>query len=137
VHEAELKGAFYGAATGEDPVFHQPYLDVDLNWVPTHGERTPLFPGLELIHLPGHTAGLQGLLVRLDDSDPLLFVSDQLIFAEHGQGTPQGWLVRDDAAWNASTRTIHRIVASTGARIVYGHDPGNFERFPTSPQLIR
>lgn len=137
VHETELKNAFYGAASGDDPLFDQPYLDVGLNWVPVSGERTTLFPGLELIHLPGHTTGLLGLLVHLDHSDPLLFVSDQLIFEDHFSGRPQGWLIRDDAGWHTSLRTIKRIVAETSARIVYGHDPKNFDRFPPSPNVLR
>jgi glyoxylase-like metal-dependent hydrolase (beta-lactamase superfamily II) len=73
-------------------------------------------PGLELIHLPGHTPGLQGLLVDLDETGPILLVSDQLIFEEHlTERRPQGWLLRNDEDWHRSVRTIQRIVANTSA----------------------
>lgn len=130
VHEEELKHAFYGIATGEDDSYDWPYLDVRHNWQPVTGARTELFAGIELIHLPGHTPGLIGALIELDESDPLLFVSDQLIFEEHLAGRVQGTLNRDDRAWHASLREVQRLVRTRRARVVFGHDPVNAERFP-------
>ena len=130
VHEEELKNAFYGVATGEDTSFDHPYLDTHLDWRPVSGSHVELFPGITLIHLPGHTPGLVGALVELDASAPLLFVSDQLIFEDHLEGRVQGALNRDARAWQASLREVRRIQRIHGARIVFGHDPRNAERFP-------
>lgn len=137
VHELELKHAFYATATGEDLSFDFPYLDVRLNWVPIHGERTRLFPGVELIHLPGHTPGLQGALVDLEDSGPVLFASDHLIFREHLEGREQGWVADSHSDWHRSLRTVQRLIAETGAQVAFGHDPAVYETFAPSPAVHR
>lgn len=136
VHEAELSHAFVGVATGDDTAFDHSYLDVHLNWVPISGAETELFAGITLVHLPGHTPGLQGALIDLKHSDPLLFVSDQLIFEEHLHERVQGSLNRDDQAWHESRRRVQRLIAAKRARVVFGHDPRNASRLPISPAVI-
>lgn len=76
-HKLELESAFYSCATKADAAVYMPhYLDLSLNWK-TFDERTVDFaPGLTLHHLPGHTAGLCGLQVNLQDSGTYFFLSD-------------------------------------------------------------
>jgi glyoxylase-like metal-dependent hydrolase (beta-lactamase superfamily II) len=135
-HEHEIKHAFYAAATNEDFGYSTDWLDVGLNWEPISEGHVELFGGLELLHTPGHTPGLMGLLLELDNTGPLYFASDQLIFEEHLDGQPLGWTMRDDHAWHDSRRRIKRFTRSREARIVFGHDPVNFERFPPSPHVF-
>lgn len=99
-------------ATGEDTGFDHDYLDVHFNWVAVSGPSTQLVPGIELIHLPGHTLGLQGALVELDESDPLLFVSDQLIFEDNLEHQGPGFANRDDHLWHESRRRVENIVTN-------------------------
>jgi glyoxylase-like metal-dependent hydrolase (beta-lactamase superfamily II) len=137
VQAEELKYAYFAVATGDDLGNYLPhYLDFGLNWHPISERQTELFPGLELYHTPGHSPGLQGLLVELENTGPLYFAGDQLIFAEHLAGQPQGWTSRDDIAWHDSRRRISRLVAAREAQIIFGHDPINFERFAPSPNVL-
>lgn len=76
-HKIELEHAFYSCATKADAAVYMPhYLDLSLNWK-TFDDRTVDFaPGITLHHLPGHTAGLCGLQINLQDSGTSFFISD-------------------------------------------------------------
>ncbi|MFT4044968.1 MAG: N-acyl homoserine lactonase family protein [Gordonia sp. (in: high G+C Gram-positive bacteria)] len=135
VHEEELKNAFFVEATGQDSGFTPHCLDISFNWQPIGEAHVELFRGIELLHTPGHTPGLMGLLVHLDQTGPLYFASDHLIFEENLDGPPLGWLMHNDHAWHESRRRIKRLVQSRDAQIIYGHDPVNFERFAPAPYV--
>jgi glyoxylase-like metal-dependent hydrolase (beta-lactamase superfamily II) len=77
VHDLELRSAFWSVATGADVgVYLKHYLKLDLNWK-TFDERTLDFcQGITLHHLPGHTDGLIGMQINLQDSGTFFFISD-------------------------------------------------------------
>jgi glyoxylase-like metal-dependent hydrolase (beta-lactamase superfamily II) len=80
------------------------------------GERE-IVPGVRCIPLPGHTPGLQGVLVETA-AGPYLLASDHCpLFANFDQRIPTG-LIHDLEAWYRSTARI----ADLGARILPGHD---------------
>jgi glyoxylase-like metal-dependent hydrolase (beta-lactamase superfamily II) len=130
VHEAELKHAYYSAVTDE-PDADEAYLtgdfDHDLNWRVVHGHRHTLFEGLELHHLPGHTAGLLG--VFLDREEPVLAAGDQAyVGANYEAGRSMGAsLLHSTRDWHESTERCKEIERRTGARVLYGHDADQIE----------
>ncbi|HVO87928.1 MAG TPA: N-acyl homoserine lactonase family protein [Casimicrobiaceae bacterium] len=86
------------------------------------GERE-IAPGVRCIPLPGHTPGLQGVLVETA-AGPFLIASDHCpLFANFDQRIPTG-LIHDLEAWYRSTARI----AALGARVLPGHDMQVLER---------
>lgn len=80
------------------------------------GERE-IAPGVRCIPLPGHTPGLQGVLVETA-AGPYLLASDHCpLFANFEQQIPTG-LIHDLEAWYRSTQRI----ADLGAHVLPGHD---------------
>jgi N-acyl homoserine lactone hydrolase len=80
------------------------------------GERE-VAPGVRCIPLPGHTPGLQGVLVETA-AGPYLIASDHCpLFANFEERIPTG-LIHDLEAWYRSTSRI----ADLGARVLPGHD---------------
>lgn len=80
------------------------------------GERE-VAPGVRCIPLPGHTPGLQGVLVETAGG-PYLLASDHCpLFANFDQRIPTG-IIHDLEAWYRSTARI----AALGAKVLPGHD---------------
>jgi glyoxylase-like metal-dependent hydrolase (beta-lactamase superfamily II) len=156
VHRAELGHAYARTATGEALAYARSDFDHDLNWRIVRGERTCLFDGLELLHLPGHTPGLLGTLLgafgvsdgsgrsvargasvasgsnRSDVAErPLLLTGDQAYVGANYEGErPLGaGLLWSRTDWERSLRRCRELERRTGARVVYGHDPEQVARF--------
>jgi glyoxylase-like metal-dependent hydrolase (beta-lactamase superfamily II) len=136
VHEQELAAAYLGVATKRELGPYLPHiLDFGFNWQTLNGNECELFPGLTLYHTPGHTPGLMGLMVELNENRPFYFTSDQFIFREHFEdGTPLGWLMRDTADWHRSRERIRCLASSHEPNFIFGHDPEVFERFRAAPE---
>lgn len=80
------------------------------------GERD-VAPGVRCIPLPGHTPGLQGVLVATS-AGPYLIASDHCpLFENFEKGIPTG-LIHDLEAWYRSTSRISAL----GAIVLPGHD---------------
>ncbi|KAH9826756.1 N-acyl homoserine lactonase [Teratosphaeria destructans] len=123
-HDVELRSAFWSVATGADAgVYQQHYLNLGLNWK-TFEDRTMDFcQGITLHHLPGHTDGLIGMQVNLQDTGTFIFISDHCHVIENWRdGIPQGWLARNHPAWFSSTQRLKQLERQTRGRIVPGHD---------------
>jgi N-acyl homoserine lactone hydrolase len=129
VHETELKHAYYASATDSDLAYVRGDFDHDLNWQVVHGDSHTLYPGVELLHLPGHTPGLLGAFI--DRPDPLILTSDLAYVAANYEGErPLGagllWSKRD---WYDSLRRVKELERTTDATVIYGHDGRQVERF--------
>ena len=130
VHEAELKYAYYSAKTDAgDVAYLAGDFDRNLNWEPVHGDRRQLFDGLELIHLPGHTPGLLGVVLELDDAGTVILAGDQAYSRvnyeqEHPMGGGLLWSNRD---WHESLRTLKDLERRHDARVCCGHATADLE----------
>ncbi|WP_306056723.1 N-acyl homoserine lactonase family protein [Natronococcus wangiae] len=131
VHEEELKYAYYSAKTDAGSDAYVPGdFDHDLNWEIVHGERERRFRDLEFVHLPGHTPGLLGVRLELDDAGTVLVAGDQAYLRanyedEHPMG---GGLLWSKRAWLESLRLCKEAERRHDARIVCGHDAEDLER---------
>lgn len=126
VHERELKAALYSCATGADRGVYLPHylaLDGSLKWMCFDDRTVDFAQGVTLHHLPGHTDGLVGLQLNLENEGTFLFVSDHAhVWENYKPGVPQGWLARDHQAWFSSNQRLQRLEKTTGGKVVPGHD---------------
>lgn len=88
------------------------------------GDWSPL-PGVEMLWTPGHTPGHQSMLVRLEPQ-PWLFTFDAVYTEEHWLSGHIGSAV-DIAAARSSIDRLHAIADREGAKLIFGHDPGQWE----------
>jgi len=85
--------------------------------------RVTLFP------TPGHTAGHQSLMVRMDDGAELVLCGDACYFQRSLRLLAPPTYAFDRAAQLAGFARLSELEAS-GARLIFGHDP---EQWPSGP----
>jgi len=126
VNEAELKYAYYSVKTDEgSPVYLEADFDYDLNWQILHREREQHFEDVEFVHLPGHTPGLTGTMIHLDDAGTVIFTNDQAYMSDNYRDeVPLGaGLMWSHRHWYRSLRLVQDLERRHDAQIVFGHDP--------------
>lgn len=130
VHEEELKYAYYSAKTDAgDDAYLAGDFDRDLNWRIVHDEREQHFTDLEFVHLPGHTPGLLGVRLDLDDAGILFVAGDQAyVRANYEDDHPMGGtLLWSKRAWVESHRLLKEEERRHDAHIICGHDADDLE----------
>lgn len=93
-----------------------------------HDGDSPLAPGLDLLHVGGHCAGLQALVVATDRG-PVVLASDSAVFyegLETGRPFPAAFHVGDELA---GYERLLKVAGSVDA-IIPGHDARVMERYP-------
>jgi glyoxylase-like metal-dependent hydrolase (beta-lactamase superfamily II) len=128
VHEQEFKFAYYSAKTSEgSSAYVLDDFDHDLNWQILHRDSEEHFTDLEFIRFPGHTPGLTGSVIHLDDGT-IVFTGDQAYMTENYEnGRPLGGpLVWGKTEWADSMDRIREIERQHDAEVIFGHDPEQF-----------
>ncbi len=134
VHERELKHAYYSAKTDRgDIAYLAADFDRELNWRIVHGDREQHFKGIEFIHLPGHTPGLLGVRLDLDDAGVVFLIGDQAYLRENydDERPMGGGLMWSKRAWIESLQLCKDEQRRHDARVFCGHDPRDFETLQT------
>jgi len=93
-----------------------------------HEGRSAVVPGVEVIHMGGHCAGLQAVIVETGQG-PLVLASDSAIFYEgliEGRPFPAAFHVGEELA---GYRRLLEIAGSVD-RIIPGHDVKVMARYP-------
>lgn len=129
VHEEELKHAYYSARTdaGDDAYLATDFHH-DLNWQVLRRERETRFEDVAFIHLPGHTPGLVGTVLHLDEGT-VIFAGDQVYtranyYGEYALGAGLLW---SRPHWRESLDWLTELERRYGATVYCGHDPDDFE----------
>jgi len=133
VHRRELEHAYLSAnSSAGDDAYLAADFDRDIEWRVVEGDRQ-LLPGIELLHVPGHTPGLLGAHIQREAGD-ILVAGDVAFLAEnYEEGRDMGAsLVYDSRAQAESLRTLRDRERRTGATVLYGHDVDQFERLQGS-----
>lgn len=129
VHKDEIQFAYYSEKTDEgldSYILHD--FDHDLNWKIIHQERENHFEDIEFIHLPGHTPGLIGALVELEDETVVLAGDQFYRAANYEEGVPLGaGLMWSNRHWFESLQKCKELERRHDAEVVYGHDLEQFE----------
>jgi glyoxylase-like metal-dependent hydrolase (beta-lactamase superfamily II) len=132
-HEEELRTAYYGAKVEGNPAYIAEDFDRGLNWDPIQLREVTPWTDVTLHHFPGHTPGLMGLSVDLENDDTLLFTSDECLQQANYEGHPMGGvLLNQRADWFNSLHRIYEIERTHDATVYMGHDLNQFEAFPNS-----
>ena len=129
VHEKEIKFAYYSAKTDKgSAAYILEDFDHDLNWEIIHQDREEHFEDLEFVRFPGHTPGLTGSVIHLDDDGTVVFTADQVYQAPNYEAEqPLGaGLLWGKTEWFDSLQRIKEIQRRHDATVVYGHDTDQF-----------
>lgn len=130
VHRDELKHAYYSAKTDAGgAAYLAADFDHDLEWRIVHRDRETHFEDLALVHLPGHTPGLMGMFIELENDGSVLFAGDEFyVRANYEERRPLGggllWSKRD---WFESLRLIEDLQRRRDASVFCGHAPRDFD----------
>jgi N-acyl homoserine lactone hydrolase len=96
--------------------------------------ETVLCDGITLVPTPGHTPGHLSLALRPAEGPALILAADAINRAsEPAEGYADA---ADPAAARASGERLFALAAATGARLIYGHDPAQWEELPKAPKAI-
>ena len=96
-----------------------------------------LLPGVRLVHLPGHTPGLMGMVIDLPHSGTAMLTTDAMYRHETfhtGIGSQTVW---DSEQWRDSLEKIRRLGTEHEAMIFPGHDGEAIKQFATHTELRR
>lgn len=138
VQRQELEEALYQShVVDPNGVYRQEDLDAVKAWRPVEGELE-LLPGIRLIPLPGHSAGLQGMEITLPESGRWLITSDACYTAEnYGPPAKLPGVLYDTDTYQASLQKIHRLAQQGPVTLMFGHDPVQFARWRKAPDCYR
>jgi len=130
VHKRELEYAYYSAKTSEgDEAYVEGDFDRELNWEIVHGDREYRFEDLELLRLPGHTPGLLGVRLELEDAGTVVLAGDQAYTRAnyHDEQPMGGSLLWSKRHWLESLRTVKDLERRHDATVICGHDGDDLE----------
>ncbi len=93
-----------------------------------------LFPGVEAILLPGHTPGMMGLLLQLNQQ-PVILTQDA-VYAEDNYYPKRmiPGLLADEAGYLMSLEKVKALQEKTQAKLIFGHDRKQRETLRLAPQ---
>jgi N-acyl homoserine lactone hydrolase len=124
IQDAELVAV--RESDGYLPIWDAPSLTFNV----VSGDWSPL-PGVEMLHTPGHTPGHQSMLVRLEEQ-PWLITWDAVYTEEHWRTNKLG-AVTDVEKARASVELLRKIAAEENAKIIFGHDPVQWDSLNKAP----
>lgn len=89
-----------------------------------------------IVQTPGHTPGHTSLLVRLDETGPVLLSGDLYHFAEAREKRTIPVFNTDPEQTLRSMDRFEALAESTGALVVIQHDPGDYAALPHAPEFL-
>lgn len=99
------------------------------------GEDFELFPGLEILTLPGHVVNLLGIKVTTDSGEKFLMGSDA-VYTPVNIGPPlrMPGVVSDKESYRSSMAKVAEIAEKENAKILYSHDKPFFQTLKKCPE---
>ncbi|MEM0271915.1 MAG: N-acyl homoserine lactonase family protein [Thermoprotei archaeon] len=138
VQKKELEAALYMLWQGKGGAYDLSDLLplVGANWTPIDDQRFEVVEGVEAEFTGGHTRGHQILNVKTKAGNSYTFTGDYLHLPQEYELEAKGWLLSDADEWHAYIRKLKARVKARGTKVVVGHDPKLWEKFPKAPQSL-
>jgi N-acyl homoserine lactone hydrolase len=133
LQRAEHTGAMALPDPGRAGYVTSQYRDVDVRWKLIEGDHD-LMPGLEILALPGHSYGSQGMTVNLRESGLFVLASDAAQVAPNMASPPiASPNVYDSMAWRKSIARLRRLRDEEGGTVIFGHEPSQLADLRLAP----
>ncbi|HVO90595.1 MAG TPA: N-acyl homoserine lactonase family protein [Casimicrobiaceae bacterium] len=134
IQRAEYEGAMRIAPPGVGGYVTSQYRDLDVRWRMIEGDMD-IATGVQILSLPGHSFGSQGLALRLQVSGLFVLASDAAQVAPNLNDPPiASPNVYDSLRWRESIRRLQKMRDDHGALIVCGHEPSQLTELRLSPE---
>jgi N-acyl homoserine lactone hydrolase len=139
VSETEFRDAFAYVFQKKNQegrtLYLRPDIDIPVEEYTLINGDYDLCEGVKLISLPGHTDGMLGLQVDLEDFGTMLFTRD-LCYTALNYGPPAvgSGFVANFKQYNDSIERVRKLAAETNAFLVFGHDPDQFAEMKHAPE---
>lgn len=135
VHARELQEARAAESPIASGYVRADYDRPELRWQPTEGELDLFGDGaIQLLETPGHSPGHMSVLLRLDETGPVLLTADAVDNRRQwdGRDAPRALFSRVQAT--RSLERLRELAQQTDALVVFGHDPRNWSRLRHAPE---
>ncbi len=110
---------------------NRPLAWPDATYIQIDADLT-LFPGLQILHCPGHAPGQLAFLLTLPETGPVLLTSDAINRpTEPAEGFQGSWNI--PFAVHHGQRLLS-LAAETSATIIYGHGPDQWPTLRKAPE---
>jgi len=121
-----------------DPATHGGYvkgdLDVAVKQYHLVEEDFEIAPGVEIINLPGHTPGLLGVVVHLENEGTMILPQDCVYAGEiFGPPAKLSGLLYDSLSYFKSIEKVRKLQKQYNAKVVFAHDAEFFETLKLAP----
>ena len=142
VSKADFMYAQTQVRLNPDPVTHGGYvkadLDVSVKQYHLIEEDFEIEEGIEIINLPGHTPGLLGIVVHLEDEGTLIFPQDCVYNSEvYGPPVKASGLLYDNISFFKSIEKVRKLQKKYNAKVFFAHDDEFFKTIKTAPKYYR
>ncbi len=125
--------------SSQNPNDHGAYVKADLeipkNKLHLVDNDFEFAKNIKIITLPGHTPGILGLMVHLENDGTLIFPMDA-VYTEKNYGPPvkMSGIVYDSISFVDSIEKIRNLQKKHNAKVMYSHDMPFFRTMKLAPQ---
>ena len=100
-------------------------------------EDTEIFPGVELIQVPGHSVGVLAVKLTLENEGTVILTSDACYTAENfGPPVKYSNVPYDSVAYRNSMEKLRRLQKKYNAKLIFGHDIDQFRALKKAPEYF-
>ena len=138
VHERELEAARAAESPEATGYVRADYDRPELRWRTWSGNLDLFGDGtVRLIETPGHSAGHTSLLLRLEETGPVLLTADASDNRDQWEGRAHPRALHSRESANRSMEQLRALALQTSAMVVFGHDPENWAGLARAPEGYR
>jgi N-acyl homoserine lactone hydrolase len=139
VHQAEIKQALYDTFLAENNLvngyFKSDFIGLEGISFDPIDDSIKLSEDLELIWLPGHSAGTLGVLITFENKRVILYTSDAVNSSQNlGPPMKLSAVFYDSIAMKKSMRKILWLQRQHDAKLIFGHDLNQYYQLRLSPE---
>ncbi|MFB6109843.1 MAG: N-acyl homoserine lactonase family protein [Halodesulfurarchaeum sp.] len=130
VHERELEHAYLSSQTDRGGKWYDAKdFHHDLQWDLVQRKSRTLYEGIEVFHLPGHTPGLLGVEIAVQNGAVLLISDHADLRLNYEEAVPMsGGMIWNKEAWYESLEHVRTRAQRVDGLVVAGHDADDLER---------